>query len=252
MMTTEILYGVHPVLEAIRAAHRVFEEIYVSPKESKRLAEIEVLAQKAGIRVRKVAPDELQSIAKTGLHQGVAAKTGPYRFAALDQLLASGRSDRMFLLLLDHVVDPQNLGALIRTALCVGVDAMIIPKDRCAGPTPAVSKSSAGALEHIRLCRETNLTTVIQKLQAHGVWITGLEKGAGCSVFAADLTGSTGIVIGGEDHGIRPLVKKNCDVLISIPQVSRFNSLNASAAGAVAMYEAFRQRGGIGENASHA
>ncbi len=247
MVKIEILYGVHPVLEAIRASHRVFEEIYVSPKESKRLAEIEALAQKAGIRVKKVSSSELQSIAKTGMHQGVAARTGPYLFAELDQLLTSGESGRMFFLLLDHVVDPQNLGALIRTALCVGVDAMIIPRDRCAGPTPAVSKSSAGALEHIRLCRATNLTSVVHKLKAHGVWITGLERGAGHSVFDADLTGAIGIVIGGEDQGIRPLVKKNCDVLVSIPQASRFNSLNASAAGAVAMYEAFRQRGGIGK-----
>jgi 23S rRNA (guanosine2251-2'-O)-methyltransferase len=248
MVKTEILYGVHPVLEAIRASYRQFDEIYVSQKESGRLGEIEDLAQKAGIRVKKVDSAKLQSIAKTGMHQGVAARTGPYPYAELDQVLKSGKSGRIFLLLLDHIVDPQNLGALIRTALCAGVDGMIIPKDRSAGPTPAVSKASAGALEHMRLCRATNLTAVIKTLKAQGVWIIGLDKGAGRSVFETDLTDSMGIVIGGEDQGIGPLIKKNCDVLASIPQTGWFNSLNASAAGAVVMYETFRQRIAVCKN----
>ena len=242
MVKADILYGIHPVTEAIRASQRQVEEIYISQKATRRLHEIEDLAQNAGIRIKKVESAKLQTIAQTAMHQGVAAKTGPYPYAELDQILESKTSGPLFLLLLDHIEDPQNLGALIRTALCAGVDGIIIPKNRSAGPTPAVSKSSAGALEHVRLCRETNLTAVIQKLKAQRVWIIGLDKGAGRSVFTTDLTDAVGIVIGGEDQGIGALVKKNCDLLVSIPQSRRFNSLNASAAGAVVMYEAFRQR----------
>jgi 23S rRNA (guanosine2251-2'-O)-methyltransferase len=238
-------------MEAIRASQRRVEEIYISQKTTRRLHEIEDLAQNAGIRVKKVESAKLQTIAQTAMHQGVAAKTGPYPYADLDHILESKTSGPLFLLLLDHIEDPQNLGALIRTALCAGVDGVIIPKNRSAGPTPAVSKSSAGALEHVRLCLETNLTAVIQKLKAQRVWIIGLEKGAGRSVFTTDLTEAIGIVIGGEDQGIGALVKKNCDLLVSIPQSRRFNSLNASAAGAVVMYEAFRQRITAKKNTAH-
>jgi 23S rRNA (guanosine2251-2'-O)-methyltransferase len=141
--------------------------------------------------------------------------------------------------MLDHIVDPQNLGAVIRTALCVGVDGVILPKDRCASPTPAVSKASAGALEHIRL---TNMVQTIQHCKRAGIWIIGLQKEAAQSIYSGDLTESIAIVLGGEQKGIRPLVQMNCDFMVSIPQRGPVGSLNASAAAAVAMYEAFRQR----------
>jgi len=134
------------------------------------------------------------------------------------------------------------LGALLRTALCAGVDGIVIPKDRSALPTPAVSKASAGALEHSSLARVTNMVNTIKHLKEKGLWILGLDRIAEQSVFSSDLKGSIALVVGGEAKGIRPLVKKHCDMLMSIPQSSRINSLNASAAGAVVMYEAFRQR----------
>ncbi|UCF91775.1 MAG: 23S rRNA (guanosine(2251)-2'-O)-methyltransferase RlmB [Desulfobacterales bacterium] len=147
-----------------------------------------------------------------------------------------------FLLLLDGILDPHNLGAIIRTALCAGVHGVIIPRDRAASPTPAVSKASAGALEHVRLIQVTNLVRTVQALKEKGLWIYGLDRSGEHSIFASDLTGPLALVIGGEQRGIRPLVKKNCDLVVAIPQVGPMNSLNASVAAAVAMFETFRQR----------
>ncbi len=144
--------------------------------------------------------------------------------------------------MLDNIQDPQNLGAIIRTALCVGIHGVVVPKDRSASPTPAVSRASAGALEHIRLVRVTNLVQTIKHCKSRGLWVMGLQQNAVQSIYAADLSGSIAIVLGGEQKGIRRLVEKNCDFMVSIPQLGTLNSLNASAAGAVAMYEAFRQR----------
>ena len=144
--------------------------------------------------------------------------------------------------MLDNIQDPQNLGAIIRTALCVGIHGVIVPKDRSASPTAAVSKASAGALEHIHLVRVTNLVHTIKHCKASGLWVMGLQKDAAQAIYAADLSGPIALVLGGEQKGIRRLVKKNCDFLVSIPQQGTLNSLNASVAAAVAMYEAFRQR----------
>ena len=146
------------------------------------------------------------------------------------------------MLMLDNVQDPQNLGAIIRTALCVGIHGVVVPKDRSASPTPAVSRASAGALEHIRLVRVTNLVQTIKHFKSCGLWVMGLQQNAAQSIYAADLSGSIALVLGGEQKGIRRLVEKNCDFMVAIPQQRTLNSLNASAAGAVAMYEAFRQR----------
>ena len=145
--------------------------------------------------------------------------------------------------LLDGIVDPHNLGAIVRTAHCVGADALVIPRDRAAGATPTVSKTSAGALEHTRLVPVTNLAGSIQWLKKQGVWVAGLAAQAEQTVFQADLKGSLALVIGGEEKGLRRLVREYCDYLISIPLLGRVDSLNSSAAAAVVLYEAFRQRG---------
>ena len=147
-----------------------------------------------------------------------------------------------FLLLLDHIVDPHNLGALLRTAFCAGLDGVVITKDRSAKPTPAVSKASAGTMEHISLSRVTNMVSTIKTLQAAGLWVVGLDKHTGQSIYTSELTGPIALVIGSEEKGIRPLVKKNCDLMVAIPQVGNVDSLNASVAGGVVMYETYRQR----------
>ena len=243
---TEILYGIHPVFEALKAGRRKIFEVYcASEKSPKRLGKVAALAQSLNIPVKKTNISQIESLTGTGQHQGIGAMVSPYPLTGIDDIVGRVEFDATghFLLLLDNVIDPHNLGALLRTSLGVGVDGVVIPKDRSARPTPTVSKSSAGALEHVRLARVTNMVNTIKDLKDRGLWIVGLDIAADQSIFFSDLTDSIAIVIGGEAKGIRPLVKKHCDILMSIPQTGRVNSLNASVAGAIAMYEAFRQRG---------
>ena len=244
-MQTEILYGFHPVFEALKAGRRDFFELYLAQnKVSKRLEKAAAFAERLKIPVKKIKYPQLKSITGTDQHQGIGATVSRYPFAGISDIIDNSKpSDtNPFLLLLDNLLDPHNLGAIIRTALCVGIDGIIIPKDRSAPPTPAVSKASAGALEHVLLIRATNMVTTIKMLKKKGVWVVGMDKNAVRSVFSSDLSDSIAIVIGGEEKGIRPLVKKHCDDLISIPQKGEIDSLNASVAGAVVLYEAFRQR----------
>jgi 23S rRNA (guanosine2251-2'-O)-methyltransferase len=242
---TETLYGFHPVYEALSAGRRRVYEVFLA-KENKRARseQIRSLAQARGISHQTMSAAEFQTLVGPVVHQAVAARVSPYPLTGLTDILPAvqDRDETVFLLMLDHIVDPQNLGALIRTALCVGIDGVILPKDNCASPTPAVSRASAGALEHIRLCRVTNLVQTIKFCKERGLWVMGLIKDAGQSIYAGDLTGSIVMVLGGEQKGIRPLVRKNCDFVFSIPQQGPVDSLNASAAGAVGMYEAWRQR----------
>ncbi len=244
-MRTELLYGIHPVLEALAARRRRVDTIYLANRGATgRLKSLLSAADSLGIPLQKVSVADLKTLLGPAVHQGVAAKVSPYPFTDLSEMLRPdpARNTGMFLLILDNIQDPQNLGALLRTALCVGVDGVILPKDNCAAPTPAVSKASAGALEHIRLSRVTNLVQAMKRCQKDGVWIIGLQKEAAQSIFAGDLSGSIAIVLGGEQKGIRPLVSRNCDFLFAIPQQGPVQSLNVAAAGAVAMYEAWRQR----------
>jgi len=241
----EILYGIHPVFEALKAGRRDFFEVYIAKdKTSKRIDKLVAIAESMKVPVERVEPLTLKSMTGTDLHQGLGARTGPFPISEISDIFDCVQTDdeNHLLLLLDNIMDPHNLGALIRTALCVGVDGIIIPKDRSVPPTPAVSKASAGALEHIRLVRVTNMVNTIKDLKEKGLWIAGMEKTSDKSIFFSDLTGPVAIVIGGEEKGMRPLVKKHCDFLMSIPQKGQVNSLNASVAGAVVMYEAFRQR----------
>ena len=147
-----------------------------------------------------------------------------------------------WLLLLDQVVDPQNFGAMVRTAHCAGMQGIILTKDRSAPPSAAASKASAGALEHMFVAYATNLVEVIKGLKTNGVWVAGADRGGDRPLFDADLAGPLALVIGGEDKGLRPLVRKHCDFTLSIPQTGPVGSLNASVAAAVIIYESYRQR----------
>jgi 23S rRNA (guanosine2251-2'-O)-methyltransferase len=242
---SELLYGIHPVFEALAAGRRRVYEVYLDKeKKSGRLAQIESMAEAGGVLKKSIAPGDFKALTGAIGHQGTAAVVSPYPQVTVQDILQTvqGEDGKHFLLMLDNIQDPQNLGAIIRTALCVGIHGVIVSKDRSASPTPAVSKASAGALEHIRLVRVTNLVQTIKHCKTSGLWVMGLQKEATQSIYAADLSGSIALVLGGEQKGIRRLVKKNCDFLVSIPQQGALNSLNASVAAAVAMYEAFRQR----------
>lgn len=244
-MKTEILYGLHPVLEALRADRRDFFEIFVAAgKTAERVRRATALAESKGIPVKTVSPARLSEIIRNDMHQGIAARVSPYPLVELESILelSTEKGGLHFILMLDNILDPQNFGALARSADAVGIDGIIIPKDRSAPPSPAVARASSGALEHARLVRVTNMVSTLSVLKKRGIWIVGLDFRATQSIFKSDLADSIGLVVGGEEKGIRPLVLTHCDLLVSIPQIGRVESLNASVAGAVAMYEAYRQR----------
>ena len=244
-MKPEILSGIHPVYEAIRAARREILEVFLeSGKNGGRLGRIEQRALRAGIPVKRLPTEKITALVESRRHQGAAARVGPLPLYALPAVIAADNKARdPFLLLLDQVLDPHNLGAIVRTALCAGVDGILCPRDRAAGPSPTVSRISAGALEHVRMTVVTNLAAAIKTLKEEHFWVAGMDVAGDQSLFSADLSGPLAVVIGGEEKGLRPLVKKQCDYLVSIPQANALNSLNASVAGAVVMYEVFRQRG---------
>jgi 23S rRNA (guanosine2251-2'-O)-methyltransferase len=178
------------------------------------------------------------------MHQGVIAEVEQFPLTELPDALSITQHEQgpAFFLVLDSIQDPHNFGTLIRSAVCSGARAVIFPRDRAAGLTAAVAKASAGAIEHITLCRVTNIAAALDEMKQSGLWIFGLAPGGNTPLFGCDFTGDTAIVIGSEGKGMRPLVQKKCDCLAAIPMAAPFESLNASAAGAVAMFEVMRQR----------
>jgi 23S rRNA (guanosine2251-2'-O)-methyltransferase len=241
-LKTEVLYGIHPVKEALAAGRReIFEVCLATGKGSPRGEALRREAESRRVPVREVLPAQLTSMAGTESHQGFAARVSAFACEDLAVLPPAGAGPELFLAL-DSIQDPHNLGAVLRTALCAGVQAVIVPKDRSAPPTPAVSRISAGALEHTRLVQVTNLVRSLELVKARGLWVAGLERQARATVFSTDWTMPLVLVVGGENKGMRPLVTKTCDLLVSIPQAGPLDSLNASVAAAVTLYEIFRQR----------
>jgi len=244
--STEILYGTHPVSAALAAGRRKIFAVYTTAggdHGKKRLDPALALAEKAGIPVTVVSGPQLEKMCNATAHQGLAAQVGPYPLVDLDQVPAVKTvSPESLVLIADGILDPHNLGALIRTAACAGVDAVVIPRDNAASPTPAVSKASAGALETMAVARETNISRVVDRLKDKGFWTVGLDSAGPQSLYAVDLTGPVALIVGGEDRGVRRLVREKCDFIVAIPQRNVVNSLNASVAGGIALYEIVRQR----------
>ena len=241
----EVLYGFHPVIEALTAGRRTMYTVMVDRTSlSDRQTRVVEMAEKRGISCQTLTPDQIRAACGSDQHQGVAAAVSPLPTDSMESIVAETvrNGAACLLVLLDSIVDPNNLGAIVRTAHCVGADALVVPRDRAVGATPAVSKASAGALEHTRLCRVTNLVATIRGLKKGGVWVAGLSMRADQTVFQANLIGPLALVVGGEEKGLRQLVRQHCDFLVSIPLRGRIDSLNASAAAAVVLYEAFRQR----------
>ncbi|WP_457553437.1 23S rRNA (guanosine(2251)-2'-O)-methyltransferase RlmB [Desulfobacula sp.] len=241
----DILFGFHSVYEALKAGKRKFYTILISKnRSSDRTRKIEALARQRKIKIETVGPELLDRMTDFSNHQGMAANASffPVKKAAEVVNLVQEKQSPCFILILENIEDPHNLGALIRTALCAGVDYILIPKDRSATPSSSVSRTSAGAMEHANIFYITNTASLLRSLKETGVWVSGLDAQGETSLFDADLTGNIALVIGGEHKGIRPLVKKECDFLLSIPNKGNINSLNASVAGGIAMYEALRQR----------
>ena len=243
-MADEILYGINPIREALDSRGHKVREIWVSRRASSvTVREILNQARGLGIKVRSVDRRRLDARAGTASHQGILAFLSPYDYVDLEIILAASLDEEADLILvLDGIEDPQNLGALIRTAYVCGAHGVVVPKDRAAQLTGAVAKASAGALEHSKVARVTNLRRTLEILKEQGIWVVGLTMEGDQPIYELDLCQPTALVIGGEAKGIRPLIKETCDVQASIPQQGRLDSLNAAAAGAMALYETMRQR----------
>ncbi len=237
------IYGVNPVHEALRSARYQIKEVWVAGGRSPRgLERIIRAAESRGVPVRKVGRSRLDSLTKNAPHQGVVGLVDRFNYTDLDEVLQGGEGEPL-LLVLDGIEDPRNLGALIRTADACGAWGVIIPKDRAAAITPVVAKSSAGAVFHIPVVRIANIPTALRKIKDRGIWVVGATAEAETEIYGQDLKIPLAVVIGGEGKGLRPLVKRECDLLVSIPMKGKVNSLNASVAGAVILYEVLRQRG---------
>jgi 23S rRNA (guanosine2251-2'-O)-methyltransferase len=240
----EVLYGVHPVEEAIKAGRRRFDQVLVArERKDDRLEQLVALCKQAGVRVRQESREQLTLMAQTAAHQGVVALVRGQEFYTLEDLYEPERPGAARLLLaLDGVEDPQNLGALLRVADGAGVDGVVLTERRAAPLSPVAVKASAGASEHMRIARVVNLVRSLEELKKQNIWVIGLDERGECDYDQFDLTGNCVLVLGREGAGLHDLVKKTCDHMVRIPMAGGVSSLNVSAAGAVVLYEAFRQR----------
>jgi 23S rRNA (guanosine2251-2'-O)-methyltransferase len=240
-MQEEIIYGINPVKEALRGCRRLFELYLAEGSSDQRIDKLLKLAAEQGVPVRRRSRLDLTRLCATDHHQGVALRIEAFAYADLDDSLGNAGPEAL-LVVLDGIQDPHNLGALIRTAACAGAVAVIIPKDRAVGVTAVVEKVAAGSCETIPVVQVTNLAVTLEQLKENGFWIYGADEKSGQSLYQQKLTGRVAFVIGGEGEGIRPLVRKKCDVVFAIPLPGGVSSLNASVAGGVALFEAVRQR----------
>mgnify|MGYP000930060799 CR=1 FL=1 len=236
--------GKNPVIEALHSERKI-EKIFISrgPRDN-RISEIVSMASQKGIEIEELDKKKLDSLAASSAHQGVIALIAPYNYASVDDILkrAESAGEPPFIIILDEITDPHNFGAIVRSAECCGVHGIIIPKRRSASVTPVVAKASAGAVEHMLISKVTNIADTLEYLKKHGLWIAGADMD-GILYTKQDLNGPIGIVIGSEGQGIRRLVRDKCDFLISIPMKGKIQSLNASVAAGILMYEVVRQRG---------
>ncbi|WP_274654079.1 23S rRNA (guanosine(2251)-2'-O)-methyltransferase RlmB [Paenibacillus humicola] len=240
----EWIAGKHPVMEALRSGREI-NKIWVAEQSQKNLpAQIIAEARRAGIVVQVADKRKLDQLAPDVPHQGIVAQAAAYRYYEIDELLerAAASGETPFFLLLDEIEDPHNLGSILRTAECTGVHGVIIPKRRSASLNATVSKTSAGAAEYVPVARVTNLAQTIDRLKEAGIWIAGADVGAERDVYETALDMPLAVVIGNESKGIGRLIREKCDFLLKLPMTGRLNSLNASVAAGVLMYEVIRQR----------
>ena len=239
-----IIEGRNAVIEALRSGTAI-DKIYLAKGETdKTLGHIASKARDKGIVVVEADRRKLDYMSQTKAHQGVVALAAVREYCEIQDIiaLAREREEAPFVIVCDEISDPHNLGAIIRTAECVGAHGVIIPKRRSAGLTTIVDKASAGAAEHMMISRVPNITAALKELKDEGLWVYGTAADGACGLWTTDLTGPVALVIGSEGDGMGRLVKENCDFVLSLPMKGRLNSLNASAAAAVTMYEVLRQR----------
>jgi 23S rRNA (guanosine2251-2'-O)-methyltransferase len=244
----EVLYGLHPVEEALRAGTRPLDHISVTrEREARRDPRMDAvldLARSKGVRISTEPRGQLTRHAKTDAHQGIVAFLRERKFLALEDLLnaPAGPTAHRFFLALDGVEDPHNLGALLRSADGAGIDGILLPERRSAPLSAVTAKSSAGASEHVRIAQVVNITRALETMKKYHVWIVGLDERGSPDYTGFDFRQDCCLVLGSEGSGLHELVKRTCDYLLRIPMAGSVSSLNVSVAGAVVMYEALRQR----------
>lgn len=238
-----IIYGKNAVIEALRAGKAVYK-VYCQDTFEGKFGEVEALCKKGNIKVEYVSKNTLTTLCREEHHQGFVAEMEDFSYCELEDILrlADERGEQPFIVILDGIEDPHNLGSILRVCECAGVHGVIVPKHNACPINSTVAKTSAGALEHMLVCKVTNLNTTIEGLKNKGLWIYAVELG-GVNIYQQNLKGAIGLVIGSEGKGVSQLVKKNCDGVLTMPMFGKVNSLNASVACGVAVFEVVRQRG---------
>jgi len=249
-MSEEIIAGRHPVLEAIRSGRTIHKVMFGEGAQG--IGPVLAEAKAAGIVTQQVDKRKLDQAAVGVRHQGIVAMVAERAYAELEDLFAAAEAsgEPPLFVLLDEIEDPHNLGSVLRTVDCAGAHGVIVPKRRSAGLTATVAKTSAGAIEHVPVARVTNLSQTIDELKERGVWIAGADGSAERDVYGTDLKMPLAIVIGNEGKGLGRLVRERCDFLVKVPMFGRINSLNASVAASLLLYEAVRQRRALGAPAA--
>ncbi len=241
-----VVYGMNPVRELIRSGAEGLSELWLAEggDRSRAFGELERAAREHGAKVRAAPRARLDRLAGTPQHQGVVAVVADYRYREIDEILAAASASGRpaLVVLLDGVEDPGNLGAIVRSAHALGAHGVVVPRDRAAAVTPVAAKASAGAIEHVPVARVTNLVRTLEELKEAGLWSVAAVPDGEVDLAGVDMKGPTALVVGGEGQGVRPLVRKTCDHQARIPMAGKVGSLNASAAAAIALYEAMRQR----------
>ncbi len=239
------VFGRHPVLELLRADSRRVEEIaIIAEGRGPALQDLLSLAKTRGVKVSFRTREQLTAMAGTPHHQGVVARAAEATYHTVEDLLTipPDRGELAFFVALDQVQDPRNLGAILRSAEATGAHGVVVPKHHAAGLTGAAAKSAVGAAEIVPVARVTNLVQCLETMKKNGVWVMGATTAGGKAPWDVDLTGGVCLVLGGEAEGLRPLVARTCDVLMTLPMRGRLGSVNVSAAAAVLCFEVLRQR----------
>jgi len=240
----EYIYGRNAIQEAIRTTPERINKILISQnsQKDKKINEIINEAKENGVLFQFVPTQKLETLTENSSHQGIVASISPIEYLDLDDFLNNLNKENAIVIVLDGVEDPHNLGSIIRTAVCAGVDGVIIPDRRCATVNATVQKASAGAVNHIPIIKVNNIVNALKKLKEKAFWVFGADAQANETYYDVDYSGNCAIVLGGENCGISKLVGCNCDHLIKIPMLSDFNSLNVANAGSIIIYEVVKQR----------
>ncbi len=237
------IYGINAVSEALKARGRAFQWVGMAKeRHDLRLQRMIEDCRRIAVPVRFLTRTELDRMAGNAAHQGVVAVTSAKQYSDLDDVVGAKRGQYSFIIVLDGVEDPHNLGALLRTADAAGADGVIIPERRAAAVTGTVTKASAGASEHLPIAKVTNIARTVEELKDRNIWTVGLDERGKQTYDELDYNMDCALVLGAEGKGLHDLVKKKCDFLVSIPMLGKVPSLNVSVAGAVVMYEVVRQR----------